>query len=174
LMIDTARQASGGEALQQAGLLMEQLRRLPLDEVIEFQRILGSLQDESYNVDLWGAVLTIGETVSDEGFLGFRGWLVGQGQAVYEAAIANPDSLADLPELRACEYPWCDQMWYVASEVHEELTDGELPPYGSLPNKLIGSWWPYEEHHEQLRRRYPRLWARFHTQTHPKAGGASA
>ena len=175
-MIDDARRASGGDVRQQADLLREQLCRIPLDEVVEFQRILGDLQAESYNIELWGAALTIGESVSDDCFFAFRGWLVGQGQATFEAAIANPDSLVDLPELLACEgdLPTDEGMWFVPTEVHEERTDGELTPYGSLPDKLIGSWWPHEQHHEQLRRRYPRLWAHFHARARPEAGGGSA
>ena len=87
-MIETARQASGGDVQQQAALVKAALRRLPLAEVIGFQRKFG-----------------------------FRGWLIGQGQRTYEAALADPDSLADLPELHAGEgmLPWGEVMWFVAS-----------------------------------------------------------
>jgi Protein of unknown function (DUF4240) len=166
-MIGTARQASGGDVRQQAVLLMAELRRLPLAEVADFHRILGDLQAESFSVNLWGAAETIVDGVSTDGFFGFRGWLVAQGQATYQAAIADPDSLADVPGLRVTTggLPRSEDMWFVATEVHQERTDGELPPEGSLETDLIGSWWPYDQHDEQLRRRYPHLWARFHAKT---------
>jgi hypothetical protein len=137
-MIETARQASGGDVQQQAALVKAALRRLLLTEVIGFQRKFG-----------------------------FRGWLIGQGQRTYEAALADPDSLADLPELHAGEgmLPWGEVMWFVASEVHQERTGGELPPEACWTTELVGSWWPYDQHQEQLLRRYPRLWARFRSNT---------
>src|SRR5215216_5688388 len=57
-------------------------------------------------VDLWGAALVIHRMgpvddfwCSEDTLFGFREWLVEQGRLVYEAAIADPDSLADNPEL---------------------------------------------------------------------------
>jgi hypothetical protein len=149
--------------------LRAQLRRLPLDEVIGFQQILEELQAQSFSVELWGAAEAIVDKVSEDHFFGFRGWLIAQGQGTYQAAIADPDSLADLPELRAGEgmLVWGEAMWFVAADVHQERTGGELPPEASWRTELVGSWWPYDQHQEQLRRRYPRLWARYRSTTHP-------
>jgi hypothetical protein len=168
-MIETARQASGGDVQQQAAVLKAELRRLPLAEVIGFQQNLEDLQAASFSIELWGAAEAIVDQVSEDHFFGFRGWLIGQGQRTYEAALADPDSLADIPELHAGEgmLPWGEAMWFVAAEVHQERTGGELPPELGLYTELIGSWWPYDQHQEQLRRRYPRLWARFRANTHP-------
>ena len=168
-MIESARQASGGDVEQQAAALKARLRRLPLEEVIGFQQILDELQAESFSVELWGAAEAIVDKVSEDHFFGFRGWLIAQGQGIYQAAIADPDSLADLPELRVGEgmLAWGEAMWFVAVDVHQERTGGELPPELGLRTQLIGSWWPYDQHQEQLRRRYPRLWARYRSTTHP-------
>lgn len=162
-MITAARQASSGDVEQQAAVLKAELRRLPLAEVLGFQQILEALQAESFSVELWGAAEAIVDEVSEDHFFGFRGWLIAQGQATYQAAIADPDSLADVPGLRAGEgeLAWGEAMWFVASEVHQERTSGELPPQACWTTELLGSWWPYDQHQAQLRRRYPRLWARF-------------
>jgi Protein of unknown function (DUF4240) len=162
-MIAAARQASGGDVDQQAAVLKAQLRRLPLAEVVGFQQILDALQAESFSVALWGAAEAIVDDVSEDHFFGFRGWLVAQGQATYEAAVADPDSLVDLPGVRAGqgELAWGEAMWFVALEVHQQRTGGQLSPKASGTTKLIGTWWPYDQHQAQLRRRYPRLWARF-------------
>jgi hypothetical protein len=175
-MIETARQASGGDVEQQEAVLKAELRRLPLAEVIGFHRVLEHLQAESFSVELWGAAEAIVDKVSEDHFYGFRGWLVAQGQGAYQAAVADPDSLAGLPGLRAGEgmLAWGEAMWFVAAEVHQERTGGQLPPEASWRTELIGSWWPYDQHQEELRRRYPRLWARFRAATHAEAGGGSA
>jgi hypothetical protein len=174
-MLETARRATGGDVQQQATLLKAQLDWLPQVEVIGFQRILEDLQAESFSVALWAAAEAIVDMVSEDHFFGFRGWLVAQGQRPYQATIADPDSLADLPDLRVDEemLPWGEAIWFVASEVHQERTGGELPPEACWTTRLIGDWWPYDQHHEQLRGRYPRLWARFRAGTHPEAGGGS-
>ena len=169
LMIETARQASGGDVEQQAALVKAELRRLPMAEVLGCQQVLEDLQAESFSVQLWGAAEAIVDQVSEDHFYGFRGWLIAQGQGTYRAAVADPDSLADLPGLRVREgmlLPWGEAMWFVAVEVHQERAGGEPPPEMCGMTELIGSWWPYDQHHEQLRRRYPRLWARFRSKTH--------
>ena len=174
-MIETARQASGGEVEQQETVLKAELRRLPLAEVIGFHRVLEHLQAESFSVELWGAAEAVVDKVSEDHCYG-RGWLVAQGQGAYQAAVADPDLLAGLPGLRAGEgmLARVEAMWFVAAEVHQERTGGQLPPDASWRTELIGSWWPSDQHQEELRRRYPRLWARFRAATHPEAGGGSA
>jgi hypothetical protein len=90
---------------------------LPLSEVIGFQRIVEELEAESFRVDLWGAALVIHRMgpvddfwCSEDSLSGFREWLVEQGQQVYQAAIADPDSLADDPELDD-SLPWGKGIW---------------------------------------------------------------
>jgi hypothetical protein len=52
---------------------------------------------ESYRWDLWGAAYLINGGCSDDGFDYFRGWLLSQGRAIWQATLADPDSLADHP-----------------------------------------------------------------------------
>ena len=95
-MIETARQASGGDVEQQETALIAELRRLPLAEVIGLHRVLEHLQAESFSVELWGAAEAIVDKVSEDHFYGFRGWLVAQGQGAYQAARRRP-GLASRP-----------------------------------------------------------------------------
>ena len=85
--------------------LAARLGDLPLTEVVGFHRVVEELEAESFRVDLWGAALVIhrmGQVddfwCSEDSLWGFREWLVEQGRQVYEAAIADPDSLADDPD----------------------------------------------------------------------------
>jgi Protein of unknown function (DUF4240) len=77
------------------------LGKLPPQEIIAFYRILDELVwREAYSWDLWAASYQLNGGSSDDTFLYFRLWLVGQGRLAFEAAIRDPDSLADLPVIQ--------------------------------------------------------------------------
>lgn len=48
-----------------------------------------------------GAAYLINGGRSDDGFDHFRGWLLTQGRATWQAALAEPDSLASHPQVQA-------------------------------------------------------------------------
>jgi uncharacterized protein DUF4240 len=79
-----------------ADSLRKALGELAPDEIAGFGVELERLLAESYRQDLWGAAYLINGGASDDGFDFFRGWLVAQGREVWEAALADPDSLADV------------------------------------------------------------------------------
>ena len=95
-LIDTSREASGGDPEDQLLHLDTLLRELDPDDIVEFDRIFCELHQRAYTWALWGAAYVIGGGCSDDGFMDFRGWLISRGEQVYEAAIADPDSLADV------------------------------------------------------------------------------
>jgi hypothetical protein len=160
-------------SVRQVELLAARLGDLPLSEVEDFHRVVEELVAKSFRVDLWGAALVIHRMglvddfwCSEDTLFGFREWLVEQGRQVYEAAIADPDSLADNPELDD-SLPWGKGTWGVAMSVYEQRTGEELPGLEGWSGELIGgeaalhSLWGDKK---ELRRRYPRLWARFRQQ----------
>jgi hypothetical protein len=149
---------------------VELLADLPLPEVVGSHRIVEELRAESFRVDLWGAALVINRMgpvddfwCSEDRLFAFREWLVEQGCQVYQAAIADPGSLADNPELDE-RLLWGKDSWGVAMTVCEQRTGEELPGLQGWPGELIGgvealhSLWADPE---RLHRRYPGLWARF-------------
>jgi hypothetical protein len=157
-------------SVRQVELLAARLGDLPLSEVVDFHRVVEELEADSFRVDLWGAALVIHRMgpvddfwCSEDTLFGFREWLVEQGRLVYEAAIADPDSLADNPELDD-SLPWGKGTWGVAMTVYEQRTGEELPGLEGWSGELIGG---LESLHslwndpEELRRRDPRLWVRF-------------
>ena len=104
-------------SIRQVELLAARLGDLPLWEVVGFHRVAEELETDSFRVDLWGAALVIHRMgpvddfwCSEDTLFGFREWLVEQGRLVYEAAIADPDSLADNPELDD-SLPWGKGTW---------------------------------------------------------------
>jgi hypothetical protein len=79
-----------------ADSLTKALGELAPEEIAGFGVELERLLAASYRQDLWGAAYLINGGTSDDGFDYFRGWLFAQGREVWEAALADSDSLADV------------------------------------------------------------------------------
>jgi Protein of unknown function (DUF4240) len=169
-LIEAAKTSSGGDCQAQTAQLVAALRQGPVDEILDWDRIHAELRVESYRWDLWGAASLINGGCSDDGFDYFRGWLLGQGRAIWEAALADPDSLADHPQVRVHRpyqdfyvYLECEHILGVAYEAYEALTGQEFTPevpgrhpWPGFPD--LGERWNFEDTAE-MRARYPRLWA---------------
>ena len=129
-LIEDALAKSGGECEAQAAALKSSLSLLPAEELIAFERIFNECRQDAYRWDLWGAAVMLNGGSSDDGFEYFRWWLIGQGQAIFEGALADPDSLADLI---TTDIEWgdawleCESIAYVALEVYEEKVGHEMP-----------------------------------------------
>ncbi|GJF27921.1 hypothetical protein KNE206_06210 [Kitasatospora sp. NE20-6] len=102
----------------------------PRQDVIAAQQILWDLMAHSYRGDLWGAAYLINGGCSDDGFDYFRGWLVTQGRAAFERAVAAPDSLAGLPAVRAAagngEELDCEDALGIAWDAHLAATGEQM------------------------------------------------
>jgi hypothetical protein len=98
-MVEAAKASGGEDCYRQAELLQEALRRLPPTDIVAFEAILDRLMGQSKRIELWGAADLIVNECSEDRFEYFRCWLIAQGRQVYEAALADPDSLADYPGL---------------------------------------------------------------------------
>lgn len=149
---------------EQESRLEQLLAGLAPQDLPRFQAFLDKFRREAYRWDLWAAAYVILGGCSDDSFDNFRYWLIAQGQAIYEAAIAHPDSLItvlsvedDDPDLDFGElgslaisawegkslFPW---------ESAYEWQAGSTQPAGA----------PWEE--EDLPLLVPRLWARFYAE----------
>ena len=129
-LIKDAHAKSGGECEAQAATLKSSLSLLPAEELIEFEHIFTEYRNAAYRWDVWGAAYLINGGGSDDGFEYFRWWLIGQGQTIFEAALTEPDDLADL---LTSDIEWgdaqleCESIAYVAMEVYEEKAGHEMP-----------------------------------------------
>jgi hypothetical protein len=154
-IIERARKGSE-DYEQTAERVLELLLKSSADEIEAFERGRARLMERSYTWELWGAAYLINGGCSDDGFDYFRGWLLTQGREVFEAALANPDSLAEFVDEDEVE---CEAILYAAYRAYEELVGSEIPRiemyYGDL-----GEGWDFENR-EEMQRRYPKLWAKF-------------
>ncbi len=100
--------------------LTERLTALGPQQAQDFHDILHGYKHLAYKYGLWtAATLMCEHGCSDDGFIDFRAWLIAQGKEVYLAALADPDSLADVEPYGGCQL---ESFSYVASKVLNTLT----------------------------------------------------
>jgi hypothetical protein len=112
--------------------------------------------DRAYTYDLWAACGIVNAVCSDDGFYYFRSWLITQGEKVYEDALKDPETLADL------DLPHnnleCQTLFQVAWWAYEAKTGEEFPQEIRL-TWTTGNDMPSGERwtEDELETRYPRL-----------------
>jgi len=158
-----------------AEALARLLADLPADEIVSFRLVYDDLLQTANTVDLFGAAHTINGPCQDDGFVEFREALIERGRPVFEAAVREPDSLADVVEHgdplagreglgNAAAMAWAvktggtEEAFYEAVDAADERTDrGDAEE---------GAWWDFNDRAE-VQDRLPKLAAKFLT-----AGGA--
>lgn len=175
-----ARGSRGPDAPLDAEDVAEALKDLLVAQGAEVTLAADAAYDQvvasAYGNRLWGAAYVIGGGCSDDGFDYFLGWLVAQGRAVFEAAVADPDSLADVVDEDTVAE--CEDMLAAAWDAYEELT-GDEPPTGDgqtdddtddddagdddatdTDGSADDDEWDFDDD-DEMRARYPRLMAVF-------------
>lgn len=159
-LIEQARAGAGtpeAVAVRAVALLAE---RDP-EEIVGYVRHQRRVLVASRTVDLWGAAYLINGGASDDGFEYFRGWLMTQGREVFGRAVRDPDSLAELPQIRAAamtgEEFACEDMLAVAWEAYRKVTASDLPVnLDPVPPADLDEFWDFDDP-DEARRRLPRL-----------------
>ncbi|WP_416902855.1 DUF4240 domain-containing protein [Micromonospora echinospora] len=103
-------------------------------EVVDFALRLDEVRRRADTWRLWAAASRICDGFcSDDGFHYFQVWLVGLGRPTFDRVVADPDTLADVPQVRRLAgrsvRDWADDEWpdwegldYVAGEAYERIT----------------------------------------------------
>jgi Protein of unknown function (DUF4240) len=139
--------------------LRELLLELSPSEVEILDDLLHSYMVDAYAWDLWGAAaLLSGGSCSDDGYTDFCSWLISMGRRTFEAALANPDSLAASVKDPTVEDFSFEEFQYIPAQVYEEMTGKEVPVYSTdYPDHPRGErMW---ETPDDLQRQYPQIWA---------------
>ena len=66
-------------------------------DIVQFGSHFHECRDAAFDARLWLSAVVIMGGCGDDSFDDFRGWLIAQGRDVFESALADPDSLAELP-----------------------------------------------------------------------------
>ncbi|OIK03421.1 DUF4240 domain-containing protein [Streptomyces monashensis] len=162
-LIDTSREGAGGDAEEQADLLVDRLLQLEPDLVLDFARHFEARYNRAYRWDLWGAAWVLLGGASDDAFDFFRCWLIGQGREVFEGGLHDPDALADLLGEFDEEIDGDgEELGYAADEAYEQLTGTVAPELGIAPAPAEPEGTSIDfENEAVLAERYPKLWDRF-------------
>jgi hypothetical protein len=139
--------------------LVDILTDLPPDMIVAFENHVRQRFMASFREDLWGAAYLIKGGCTDEGFDNFRCWLIGNGKEIYEKALENADSLAELGPID--KEPEWQMLLGAADEAYEESQGKPLQDApGVLAVKFpdMGSTIDFEDE-AVMRKRYPRLFA---------------
>lgn len=112
-----------------------------------------ALTNRAYDYGLWGAAYVARGGCGDDKFSDFRAGLVSLGREVYERALEDPDTLADVPDL---ERRFSEEFHFLPATIVDER--GLAHPEGpGLPGEPTGYDWDEDE----LPFIYPRLTKRF-------------
>ncbi len=131
--------------------------------MLDFARHFEARYNRAYRWDLWGAAWLLLGGASDDAFDYFRCWLIGQGREVFEGALHDPDSLAELlDDFDERVDGDGEELGYAADEAYEQLTGVVAPDLGlpPAPSEPAGTPQDFEDE-AALARRYPSLWTRF-------------
>ncbi len=142
-IIETGRQTAGDDIDGRVEALESNLRKLSPQDIQEFQQVYDGLVHRAFRWDLWGAAHLMNGGCSDDGFLFFCHWLISEGKDRYEAALKDPDSLAQVKPLDLFEL---ELFAYVASDIFEEKEGGDLTKDTSIETTMPqGKAWKDEE-----------------------------
>ena len=168
-IVQKAVDEAGDDEDEYLEVVMHELSKLSLKEMVGFRLRTDKLLYDSYTSEMWCAGYLMNGGCSDDGFEYFRLWVISRGRKVYEAALANPDNLIDyIAEDAEVDFFEFELFWYAAIDAFEEATEADLYDYidddnfttreGNYPNFEF-NW--AEEDPESMKKLCPRLFERF-------------
>ncbi|HZF15031.1 MAG TPA: DUF4240 domain-containing protein [Steroidobacteraceae bacterium] len=158
-IIDSANAASGGDMDRKCSLLEKALTPLGTEEIGSFIDHFDACMDAAYTWGLWGAAYVIHGGCSDDSFMDFRSTLISHGRMVFEAALKDPESLADVgldPEDAVYE-----GYGYIAPSLYQKRSGTPRTRSGAHPKEPSGVEW----NEEDLPTLFPRLSKRYDAAT---------
>jgi hypothetical protein len=93
-LIQHANDLADGDMDEKCEAIKAALAALPKSEAIAFSTLFDAAMDRAYSWSLWAAAYIINGGCGDDTFSDFRASLISRGRNAYEAALANPESLA--------------------------------------------------------------------------------
>ncbi|WP_052695651.1 DUF4240 domain-containing protein [Hymenobacter sp. AT01-02] len=166
-LIDSAKKASGGDQGLQEKELISSLEKYAPEEIIDFECLLCECLIEADDFGIMAAQKILDGYVSDDSYLYFRCWLVGQGESVFKAALDKPDTLAAVLD---APYQDFEELLSVATTAFQKRT-GKEEEDETFPREIAASrgldydsdsFTKGEDWTEsQLPKLLPKLWKKF-------------
>lgn len=168
ILIDNAVKASNGKDSIKERHLTTELTKLSLDDIKDFEISFRKCVIDADDFKVMAAQKIIDGYVSDDTYLYFRCWLIGQGETIYTESLKNADCLSTVVN-KGDTYNF-EEIMYVATKAYSLKTgkkeDETFPrdtaiamgldyDFGAPPTK--GNDWT----EDQLPSLLPKLWAKF-------------
>lgn len=158
----------------QAEWLTEELAQSGLEAVLDFELSFQELMNASYQSRLWGAAYVLMGGCSDDNFDYFRGWLIGQGEKVYNKVMKNHEFLTEYineDNLDDEDLPQNEELLSVGTDAYTLIKTDDIKWDDNIHNELLEALdkkglqslidieldWVEDE----LESLYPVLWERF-------------
>ena len=169
-IIEFSKKESDGDNERQSGLIEKALSDYTPDQIVEFEKIFRHYVIEADDFRIMAAAKIIEGWVSDDSYLYFRCWLIGQGEKVFTEALKSPDSLAESVS-KGTETSF-EELMYVATNAYKQRTAKDEEDETFPRDRAIASGLDYnfdapptkgtDWTEDQLPKSYPKLWAKFH------------
>ena len=139
------------------------LKEHSVEYIIGFEEQLHAFSCQAYDARLWAAAGLMLGFCSDDVFTDFRGWLIAQGKTVYDFALDNPDTLADVEPING-DYGTARlfHMLYAPTKAYrEKIGDdiADLPTDYTKPVLLNENVLELDE--VKLKEMFPKLYAKY-------------
>jgi hypothetical protein len=153
-IIERVKRVSGGDLRDACDAFEIQLDALDDGALVGTVDEFDAAMNRAYDYNLWGAAYLIHGGCSDDTFWDFRTGLIALGKEIFEKALANPDSLADVEDVE--NRTLFEGFQYIPSKLVERrgLTTQRI---SHMPSRPTGENWSDES---ELEQRFPRLAAR--------------
>jgi hypothetical protein len=132
-----------------------ELEALDDERLLAVEAAFAAAMTRAYDYRLWGAAYVIHGGCGDDAFWDFRAGLVALGREVFEAALRDPDSLAEIKDIE--DRTLFEGFQYVPHKIVEKRGLSTVGG-GHTSEKPTG---PEGETDEDHKRRFPRLCSRF-------------
>lgn len=160
-----ALQPGSGDMTRKCAALSARLTALPPDKARSFADHYWHCRRRAFHWPLWDAASLMYNGCGDDKFMDFRSALMLCGREVFERALTDPDTLAELPK------PLPDGGG-VFGAIHAVVGDEYRPPEKEPAEPTGSSLEDGEDYETAVRVRFPRLAARYLDE--PPKGGEPA
>lgn len=161
-LIESARTKAKGDVEEFNENLNESLTALDTPGLLAVVQTLADALRTANRWDLWAAAYIMNGGCSDDGFLYWRCWLIAQGKANFDLAVADPQALAGM-KLRfgeEGEYELEDLLMAFEEAMDNAEIDDEDKPMITDSGELQGTEFDFEDE-DELQKRFPKLLKKF-------------
>lgn len=167
-LLEAAKTAAHGDQTMQEQVLISSLAKREPAQIVEFECLLREYLLEADHFNIMAAQKILDGYVSDDPYLYFRCWLIGQGEQVFTEALRDADTLAAVID---APYQDFEELLYVATTAFEQRTGIQEDESGTFPRDIArarglgydsgsetkGNDWT----ENQLPKMLPKLWKKF-------------